>query len=229
MTADEAARRARARRGTSDDVGDRVRFVLRGIGQTLITARRSCCCCSSSTRCTSPTSSPIASRSPVHNGCSKSQWSARRRTRSAAAGRSSADHPGGHGHREPLHPAARHATTPATVVAGHQRRRPGEGPGHYSGTALPGQVGNFAIAGHRVGKGEPFLNLDQLRPGDAVIVETAVVLVRLPGARRRGQPVEHRRDRRRTASRAARSSTRPTATVLLPVPGPPGAGGRPRS
>ena len=31
---------------------------------------------------------------------------------------------------------------------------------------------NFAMAGHRVGKGEPFLNLDQLRAGDAVIVET---------------------------------------------------------
>ncbi len=47
-----------------------------------------------------------------------------------------------------------------------------KGPGHYRGTALPGQVGNFAVAGHRVGKGEPFLNLDQLRAGDPVIVET---------------------------------------------------------
>lgn len=46
------------------------------------------------------------------------------------------------------------------------------GPGHYPGTALPGEVGNFAVAGHRVGKGEPFLNIDQLRAGDAVIVET---------------------------------------------------------
>jgi sortase A len=48
-----------------------------------------------------------------------------------------------------------------------------KGPGHYPGTALPGQVGNFGIAGHRVGKGEPFLNLDHLRAGDAVIVQTA--------------------------------------------------------
>jgi sortase A len=47
-----------------------------------------------------------------------------------------------------------------------------KGPGHYSGTALPGQVGNFAVAGHRVGKGEPFLNLDHLRAGDVVIVQT---------------------------------------------------------
>jgi sortase A len=47
-----------------------------------------------------------------------------------------------------------------------------KGPGHYRGTALPGQVGNFAVAGHRVGKGEPFLNLDHLRAGDPVIVQT---------------------------------------------------------
>ena len=47
-----------------------------------------------------------------------------------------------------------------------------KGPAHYKDTAMPGQVGNFAVAGHRVGKGEPFLNLDQLRSGDAVIVET---------------------------------------------------------
>jgi sortase A len=47
------------------------------------------------------------------------------------------------------------------------------GVGHYPGTAIPGQIGNFAVAGHRVGKGEPFLNLDHLRPGDAVVVQTA--------------------------------------------------------
>lgn len=47
-----------------------------------------------------------------------------------------------------------------------------QGPAHYGGTALPGQVGNFSVAGHRVGKGEPFLNLDKLRPGDPVVVET---------------------------------------------------------
>jgi sortase A len=47
-----------------------------------------------------------------------------------------------------------------------------KGPGHYNGTALPGQVGDFAIAGHRVGHGEPFLNLDLLRAGDSVIVQT---------------------------------------------------------
>ena len=59
-----------------------------------------------------------------------------------------------------------------TVVQGTKDADLEKGPGHYVGTALPGQVGNFAVAGHRVGKGEPFLNLDHLRPGDAVIIET---------------------------------------------------------
>ena len=47
-----------------------------------------------------------------------------------------------------------------------------KGPAHYADTQMPGQVGNFGVAGHRVGKGEPFLNIDKLRVGDAVIVET---------------------------------------------------------
>jgi sortase A len=47
-----------------------------------------------------------------------------------------------------------------------------KGPAHYKGTQLPGQIGNFAVAGHRVGKGEPFLNLNKLESHDTVIVET---------------------------------------------------------
>ncbi len=37
---------------------------------------------------------------------------------------------------------------------------------------MPGQPGNVAIAGHRVGKGSPFLGLDLLRPGDPIVLET---------------------------------------------------------
>jgi sortase A len=59
------------------------------------------------------------------------------------------------------------------IVQGTDDASLDKGPGHYTGTALPGQKGNFAVAGHRVGKGEPFLNLDQLQPGDAIVVETA--------------------------------------------------------
>jgi sortase A len=46
------------------------------------------------------------------------------------------------------------------------------GPGHYPGTALPGEIGNFAVAGHRVGKGAPFNDLDLLNSCDSIIVET---------------------------------------------------------
>ncbi|HVV09141.1 class E sortase [Amycolatopsis sp.] len=46
------------------------------------------------------------------------------------------------------------------------------GPGHYKGTALPGEPGNFAVAGHRVGKGAPFNDLDLLNSCDAIVVET---------------------------------------------------------
>lgn len=47
-----------------------------------------------------------------------------------------------------------------------------KGPGHYSGTPLPGQIGNAAIAGHRTTYGAPFGNLDQLAEGDIITVET---------------------------------------------------------
>ena len=48
-----------------------------------------------------------------------------------------------------------------------------EGIVHYRGTAMPGQVGNFAVAGHRATHGQPFADLDRVRKGDLVVVETA--------------------------------------------------------
>ncbi|WP_433212604.1 class E sortase [Dactylosporangium sp. CS-047395] len=44
-------------------------------------------------------------------------------------------------------------------------------PGHYPDTALPGQVGNFSMAGHRT----PAIwwDLDKLKPGDSVVIKTA--------------------------------------------------------
>ena len=47
-----------------------------------------------------------------------------------------------------------------------------KGIGHYAGTALPGQVGNFAVAGHRTTYGKPFSDIDLLRRGDIIVVET---------------------------------------------------------
>jgi sortase A len=59
------------------------------------------------------------------------------------------------------------------VLEGTTEDQLSEGPGHYVGTAMPGQQGNLAIAGHRVGRGSPFLDLDALRPGDPIVVEVA--------------------------------------------------------
>ena len=47
-----------------------------------------------------------------------------------------------------------------------------KGVGIYDGSVAPGEVGNFAIAGHRVTHGEPFRQLLELRRGDEVVVET---------------------------------------------------------
>jgi sortase A len=46
------------------------------------------------------------------------------------------------------------------------------GIGHYQSTAMPGEVGNFAIAGHRTSYGKPFADVDKLIAGDALIVQT---------------------------------------------------------
>ena len=62
---------------------------------------------------------------------------------------------------------------PRAVVEGTDPEELAEGPGHYVNSAMPGEPGNFAMAGHRVGRGSPFLELDQLDPGEAVLVETA--------------------------------------------------------
>ena len=47
------------------------------------------------------------------------------------------------------------------------------GPGHFTDTPLPGQLGNSAIAGHRTTYGQPFHDLDQLEAGDDIVVTTA--------------------------------------------------------
>jgi sortase A len=59
-----------------------------------------------------------------------------------------------------------------TVIEGTGAAELDEGPGHYPDSALPGEVGNVAIAGHRVGKGSPFLDLDKLKAGSAIVIRT---------------------------------------------------------
>ena len=79
-----------------------------------------------------------------------------------------------------------------------------EGPGHLPGSALPGGLGNLVISGHRTTYLAPFNRLDELQPGDDVVLETrtAWFTYRVTGA----------------------EVVRPTAVeVTLPVPGRPGA------
>jgi sortase A len=47
-----------------------------------------------------------------------------------------------------------------------------KGPGHYTGTPLPGEPGNSAIAGHRTTYGHPFYNLNVLKAGDPIVLTT---------------------------------------------------------
>jgi sortase A len=53
-----------------------------------------------------------------------------------------------------------------------------KGPGHYPDTPMPGQPGNAAIAGHRTTYGAPFNRIDELRPGDVILVTTLQGLFR---------------------------------------------------
>ncbi|WP_313408518.1 class E sortase [Aeromicrobium sp.] len=46
------------------------------------------------------------------------------------------------------------------------------GVGWFSDTQRPGEIGNFAVAGHRITNGQPFRKFPDLRAGDEVEVET---------------------------------------------------------
>ncbi|MBD3926742.1 class E sortase [Nocardioides cavernae] len=90
------------------------------------------------------------------------------------------------------------------IVEGVETDQLALGPGHFPGTAMPGEVGNFAVAGHRATNGEPFAHLDALVPGDEVTVQTLAATF------------TYVVDRSELVT--------PTATeVLEPVPGRPGA------
>jgi sortase A len=45
-----------------------------------------------------------------------------------------------------------------------------EGPGHYPGTPLPGLRGTVAVAGHRTTYLAPFRGLNEMRPGDLIVL-----------------------------------------------------------
>ena len=57
-------------------------------------------------------------------------------------------------------------------VEGTSRDDLKKGPGHYPETPFPGTIGNAAIAGHRTTYLHPFWAIDNLVPGDDIIIET---------------------------------------------------------
>ena len=59
------------------------------------------------------------------------------------------------------------------VVSGTTEGDLAKGPGHYLGTAMPGQAGNVAIAGHRTTHGAPFNRLAELAIGDPIYLTTS--------------------------------------------------------
>ena len=48
------------------------------------------------------------------------------------------------------------------------------GPGHYPQTVMPGQVGTVGMACHRTGWGSPCININQMRPGDLIYIDTTL-------------------------------------------------------
>jgi sortase A len=59
-----------------------------------------------------------------------------------------------------------------TLIEGTALAQLNVSPGHVPGTQWPGQLGNFAVAGHRVTAGNPFWSLPSLRDGDVVNIQT---------------------------------------------------------
>ncbi|MFB4307433.1 class E sortase [Actinomadura sp. GTD37] len=95
-----------------------------------------------------------------------------------------------------------------TVVEGVGVADLRKGPGHYPGTAAPGEIGNMAIAGHRTTYGGPFERNGELVRGDEILIDTATTTY--------AYTVTHK------------TVVRPNRTdVTSPVPGKPGR--RPRA
>ncbi len=60
------------------------------------------------------------------------------------------------------------------VVAGVGKKELDSGVGHFPNTPVPGQLGNAVLAGHRTSHLAPFGDLDALKPGDVIEVDTKI-------------------------------------------------------
>lgn len=59
------------------------------------------------------------------------------------------------------------------VVQGTEAPELSMGIGHVPSSVMPGQIGNFATAGHRVTYGKPYNQIETLKKGDFLVVETS--------------------------------------------------------
>lgn len=89
------------------------------------------------------------------------------------------------------------------IVEGVEHEHLRQGPGHYPGSAQPGEVGNFVVSGHRTTYAAPFNRIDELRRGDPIVVDA--------------------REARYTYEVTGTKIVEPTEVdVIEPVPGHPG-------
>lgn len=103
-----------------------------------------------------------------------------------------------------LHVPALADYDPWVVVEGTSVADLKAGPGHIPGTAMPGEVGNVVLSGHRTTYGAPFERFGDLQEGGLVVLET--------------------RDEWFTYTVSGSEIVAPTAIeVTYPVPGQPGA------
>ena len=59
------------------------------------------------------------------------------------------------------------------LISGVAKRQLDAGIGWFTTTAMPGELGNFAVAGHRATFGEPLAYVDKIRKGDKLFIKTA--------------------------------------------------------
>ena len=60
----------------------------------------------------------------------------------------------------------------ATLLEGIRLSTLDQGPGHWPGSAMPGEIGNVVVAAHRTSHNAEFRYINELEPGDEVIFST---------------------------------------------------------
>ena len=59
------------------------------------------------------------------------------------------------------------------LISSVAKRQLDAGIGWFTTTAMPGELGNFAVAGHRATFGEPLAYVDKIRKGDKLFIKTS--------------------------------------------------------